>query len=286
MTKKLCLLAALVLSLTSVACTRIQARLEIRQANEFYIKEQYADALKHYEAARRIDPSFADLDRLIGYSNIGLFKPEDASKPNQQYADAAITELQRYLAKRPKDEAAREALINLFLNAERTGQAIEYFKNYLKDNPADLNAVKSVATLYAKKGDFNESLNWYEKITLLDSKNPESFYTFGVVCYEKAAKNPPQDIGERLNIIARGKGALAKAIAMNKDYFEAIVYMNLLYREEAKIETDPMKQQELIAQADVYRNRAMEINRQRKAEADKAASGAKTAPAGAPAAAK
>jgi tetratricopeptide (TPR) repeat protein len=286
MTKKLCLLAALVLSLTSVACTRIQARLEIRQANEFYVQEQYADALKHYEAARRIDPGFADLDRLIGYSNIGLFKPEDASKPNQKFADAAIVELQRYLQKRPKDEAAREALINLFLNADRTGQAIEYFKTYLKDNPADLNAVKSVATLYAKKGDFNESLNWYEKITLLDSKNPESFYTFGVVCYEKAAKNPPQDITERLSIIGRGKQALAQAIAMNKDYFEAIVYMNLLYREEAKIETDPTKQQELIAQADVYRNRAMEINRQRKAEADKAA--AKPAPpaGGAPAEAK
>ncbi|MHB0970912.1 MAG: hypothetical protein ACYC60_14255 [Thermoanaerobaculia bacterium] len=73
---------------------------------------------------------------------------------------------------------------------------------------------------------------------------------------------------------------------MNKDYFEAIVYMNLLYREEAKIETDPIKQQELVAQADVYRNRAMEINRQRKAEADKAAATAKSAPAGAPAAAK
>lgn len=278
MTKRLCLLAALMLSLTAISCTKIQARMEIRQGNEFYIKEQYADALKHYDAARKIDPSFPDLDRLVGYSNLGMFKPDDKSKANQKYADAAIVELQKYLKKRPDDVIAREALINLFLNADRIGQAIDYFKRYLQQHPADLSAVKSIATLYAKQGNFNESLNWYEKITLLDAKNPESFYIFGVVCYEKAAKNPPADMTERMAIINKGKAALAKATELNPEYFEAIVYANLLLREEAKIETDPVKQQELIAQADAIRARGIEIGRARKAAAETAAAGAAAAP--------
>jgi len=124
--------------------------------------------------------------------------------------------------------------------------------------------VKSIATLYAKVGNFNESLNWYEKITLLDSKNSESFYIYGVVCYEKVAKNPPADMNERLAIMQKGRDALKKAIELKPDYFEANVYMNLLFREQAKIEVDPVKQQELMVQADVYRNKAMEINKARK----------------------
>jgi tetratricopeptide (TPR) repeat protein len=122
-----------------------------------------------------------------------------------------------------------------------------------------------VATLYAKQGNFNESLNWYEKITLLDAKNPEAHYIYGVVCWEKVAKNPPADIAERMAIIEKGRAALNRAMALRTDYIEAIAYQNLLYRQQALIETDPVKQQELIAKADELRNQAMEINKRRKA---------------------
>lgn len=269
MKKKLCLLAALSLSLLSlVSCQKVQARLAIRDANDAYSKEEYDKALKGYRRAREIDPtSFPELDRLIGYSLIGLYTPEDKSPANVKTADAAVVELLKYLKKRPDDRIAREALINLYLNADRTTDAINYFRDWLKTHPTDLEAVRSVATLYAKQGNFAEALNWYEKITLLDSKNPEAFYTFGVVCYEKVAKNPPADMAERMAIIDKGKAALNRATAMNKEYFEALVYLNLLLRQQATVETDPVKQQALIAEADGVRNRAVEIVKKRKAAA-------------------
>ena len=52
---------------------------------------------------------------------------------------------------------------------------------------------------------------------------------------------------------------------LRPDYFDAIVYLNLLLRQQANIETDPVKQQELIAEADKLRARAMEIAKLRKA---------------------
>lgn len=276
MKKKLCLFAALILSLSSLACRKVEARIEIREANNAYEKEDYATALQRYTKAREIDPSFPDLDRLIGYSQIGLYVPDDKSPKNEQHADAAIAELSRYLKKRPDDRIARDALINMYLNANRTSQAIDYFRGYLQTHPGDLEAVKSIATLYAKQGNFNESLNWYEKITLLDSKNPESFYIFGVVCYEKVSKNPPADPTEKLTIITRGQGALQKAIQMKPDYFEAMAYLNLLYRQQALVETDPAKQQALIAEADKIRNQAVEIIKKKKAEQQAAAAAPKS----------
>lgn len=273
MQKKLCLLAALSLSLLSlVSCQKVQARMEIRDANDAYAREDYKVALEHYRKARDIDgKSFPELDRMIGYSLIGLYVPEDKSQANLQNADAAIRELRAYLQKHPDDRIAREALINLYLNADRITEAINYFQEWLKTHPADLEAVRSIATLYAKQGNFAESLNWYEKITLLDSRNPESFYIYGVVCYEKVAKNPPADLAERMQIIERGKRALTKAMQLRKDYFEAMAYLQLLYRQQAPLETDPAKQQALIAEANRIRNEAIAIIAKKKADAAKSA---------------
>jgi len=267
MKKVLCLIAALTLALSPLGCTKIRARMEIKAANEAYQKEDYAGALPHYQRARQIDPSFPDLDRLVGYSEIGLYVPDDKSANNEKHADRAILELNGYLQKRPDDRIARDALINMYLNANRTSQAIDYFRHYLEAHPADLEAVKSIATLYAKQGDFNESLNWYQKITLLDSKNPEAFYIFGVVCYEKVSKNPPADVAQKMDIINRGKDALQHAIDMKPDYAEAMAYLNLLWRQQALVDalTDPVKAQADVAQADVIRNKTMQIFAARKA---------------------
>ena len=266
MKKKLCLFAALTLSLPILAgCNKVQARMQIRDGNTAYQKEDYKAALTHYTRARQIDSSFPELDRLIGYARIGLYGPDDKSPANEQNADMAVAELRKYLRKRPDDEIAREALINLYLNANRTTDAINFFREYIDKNPRDISAVRSIAQLYAKQGNFNESLQWYEKITQLDSKNPEAFYIFGVVCYEKVSKNPPADPAERMAIIEKGKAALERSIQLKPDYFESMAYLNLLFRQQALVETDPVVQQELLAKADAVRNRAVEIIKQKKA---------------------
>lgn len=271
MKKVLCLFGALTLSVFALGCEKIRARSEIKEANNAYQHEDYATALQHYTLANKIDPSFPELLRMIGYSHIGLYVPDEKSPKNEAHADAAINSLTQYLKKKPDDRIARDALINMYLNANRTSQAIQYFVNYLKDHPADLDAVKSIATLYAKQGDFNQSLAWYEKITLLDSKNPEAFYVYGVVCYEKVAKNPPADDAEKLAIIEKGKSALLHAVEMKPDYFEAMAYINLLWRNQAVIDakSDPVKGQADVAQADQWRNRALELIRAKKAGAAK-----------------
>src|SRR5262249_49016986 len=109
MKKVLCLLAALTLAVTSFSCKKIEARMEIKQANEAYQKEDYAAALLHYVQAKQIDPSFPELDRMIGYSQIGLYIPDDKTPQNEQHADAAIAQLSSYLQKKPDDRIARDA---------------------------------------------------------------------------------------------------------------------------------------------------------------------------------
>jgi hypothetical protein len=56
---------------------------------------------------------------------------------------------------------------------------------------------------------------------------------------------------------------------MKPDYFESMAYLNLLWRQQALLETDPVKAQADVAQADAIRNKAVEIIRAKKAAAGK-----------------
>ena len=80
--KLLFLLAGLILVVGLTGCSKIEARMAIRDANEAYQKEQYKDALVKYDEARKLDPGFAELDRMIGYSAIGSFEPGNESPDN------------------------------------------------------------------------------------------------------------------------------------------------------------------------------------------------------------
>ena len=66
--------------------------------------------------------------------------------------------------------------------------------------------------------------------------------------------------------------ALNKAVEMKPDYFEAISYINLLYREKAKMETDPAKKQEYTDLANKYLQQALDMRKaaQEKAKAEAA----------------
>ena len=85
----------------------------------------------------------------------------------------------------------------------------------------------------------------------------------------------PESVGfssEALAKMDEGMQALNKAVEMKPDYFEAISYINLLYREKAKMETDPAKKQEYTDLANKYLQQALDMRKaaQEKAKAEAA----------------
>jgi len=66
---------------------------------------------------------------------------------------------------------------------------------------------------------------------------------------------PPQ----ALDYLAKGMEAVDKALELRPDYFEALTYKNLLLRQQARLEKNPAKQQELIRQADELQKKALDV---------------------------
>src|SRR4029079_9439827 len=92
--------------------------------------------------------------------------------------------------------------------------------------------------------------------------------TIGVTAWSKSYRNPPPDVEQHRALIDLGIKSLEKALQLegDKPLFETLTYINLIWREKVKVEVDPFKQQEYIKTADEYRNRAMELRKQLKAQ--------------------
>ena len=253
---------ALLLGTLAVSgCNKIRARQEIKKGNEFFKATQYNAALANYQEALRLDPGEARLHKFIGETYMALYQPGSKHPKDIEFANKAIQELQTYLKDYPNDKKVREFLVSMYLAMDRYDDAIAFYQDLLKANPSDSKAMTSLAAMYFKKGDFQQGLEWEKKRAALEPGNPEPWVMVGVQAWDRSYHFPDIDPAIRAKIVADGMESLEKALKIKADNFDALTYMNLLYREKAKMETDDAKKQEYIAAADKYREQALELRK-------------------------
>lgn len=263
------LLAALLLP----GCNKLKSKQEIKRGNEFYKAAQYQSALAAYEEALRLDPGETKLHKHLGIAYMGMYEPGSKHPKDLEFAEKAIEHLKKYIEAYPEDKKALEYLVSMYLSTERYDDAIAFYQNeLLKRDPKDSKAMQSLAMLYFKKGDFDNGVKWLKERLTIEGNNPEVYYLIGVQAWDRSYNSPDIDPELRAKIVEDGLQALNKAIELKPDYFEAVSYINLLYREKAKIETDPVKKQEYTDTANRYLQQALAMRTaaQEKAKAEAA----------------
>src|SRR6185436_18487062 len=114
-------------------------------------------------------------------------------------------------------------------------KAIAYLEGQLAKRPNDLPLINQIANLYQKKGDFENSLNYFEKRAQIEPNSKEAWYTLGVNCWARSYHGGVAvSQEERAKVVDRGIAAFEKALALDPNYFDALSYINLTYREKAK----------------------------------------------------
>jgi pentatricopeptide repeat protein len=256
--------AALAVSvLAATGCDRLRSRQLIRKGNQYFKEQLYSDALAKYQQAKALDPKEVRLDKFIAMSYMGMYNPGSSDPKNADALQNAIENFKTYLAERPDDEKAAKLLVTTYMNSGKIDEAIEFFKEMLQRNPKDTKAVQTIAMLYAKKGDFENSMIWQRKRAELEPKDAEVYYTMGVTAWDKSYNTVPEAMpaDQRRAIVEQGLKDLDKAIELNPDYYEAMFYVGLLYRELGKIETVPAKRAELTAKAEEWQKKGLELRK-------------------------
>lgn len=243
--KQLVLLGA---ALLLGACQQMEARGLVKEGNELYKAGKFEEALARYQAAARLDPDFPTLQLNAGYAGLAAAagrSPAEAARFAHQAAEAFA----RYMRLRPLDERGAKFYLQALLDGGRLEEAYGFLKEQHARSPRDLKVVVSLGMVASKLGRFADALRWYELRAALRPEEAEAHYLVGTLCWQHLYKNEAVAGPERVALADRGIAALRRAIRQRPPYPEALTYVNLLYRERAKGQSDPAARERDLAEA-------------------------------------
>ncbi len=259
-------------------CQSFQERVLLKKGNELYTAQKYEEAIQQYDELIKLKPKSWDGNYLMAVSYLALYHPGSEHAKDMEYAAKGLAAFERTLELTPPSPEDREKTEKFYLSfLNSTGdkdKAIAYLEKQLASRPNDLALINQIATLYQKKGDFTKALEYFEKRANLDPTNKETWYTLGVNCWARSYHGGVAvSQEEREQVVGKGIEALDKALAIDPNYFDALSYINLIYREKAKALATVGKNVEAgqaYAKADEYQKQAIDL---RKAQMAKAKSG-------------
>ena len=169
--------------------------------------------------------------------------------------------VQKMIAMDPTEPTAYFQLSNIYENAGRYDEAEAALLKARDARPNDPSVYNAMAGYYNRQGDFDKTMEAFQKAADLEPNNPQGYHLIGSYYQEKAAKDFRITPAQKKDFVARGIAAENKALDLNPNYIDAMVYKNILLRQQANLETDRAKQEELIRQANELRNKAMQLQK-------------------------
>ena len=232
----------------------------LQQADDAHDLGKFAEAWQKYDEVVKADPRFEDRDRLITFSNIDprLAPPGSSFRTDAQallrlrtHAEDALL---RFLQRHPDDAKVLDAYVSV---AVETGHRAGV-EDLLRRRPNDPVILRAGIGFASRISDFPMALSVADKLSSVPGATAEDLYVSGIVDYEIAAKGEKLDNQERMAAARKGVETLQKALKLKPDYFEAMSYLSLLLRQEARFTSDGQQQKALTDQADQWRAKGLE----------------------------
>jgi len=105
--------------------------------------------------------------------------------------------------------------------------------------------------------------------TKYEPNNPEAYHYMATFYQDKVQRQFNLTVPQKRAYILKGLEAEDKALSLNPNYVDAMVYKNIILRQQALIEKDPAVQKRLTDEADRLRNKAMEMTKKANAGSGK-----------------
>lgn len=132
-------------------------------------------------------------------------------------------------------------------------------------SPSNKDVILALAGFYNRQGEFDKTISALEDAAQLTPDDPQGYQIIASYYWEKAYKDHRLLPAEQYTYVMQGIAATDRALDLKPEYLEALTYKNLLLRMRANLESDAALKQQLIAEADALRTKAIELNKSRAA---------------------
>ena len=281
------------------AFDRLRALRVIKDAHSQYQRGDYAAAAELYEEVLENDPNLVDAYFYLANSYDQQYRPALRGEPeNDQLLDLAIDNyinsaeqqtgrpmqtlsmqylvaafgpdkaneprksepvLQTMISTDPENPENYFALSRLYEDSGLVAEAEEVLLEVAANNTDNAGVYLQVAGFYNRNEQFDETITALRERATLEPENPEAFYTIATYYWEKAFRDFRLTEDEQLEHVMLGLVEVDLALDLNADYMEALTYKNILLRMQANLTDAGTERDELIAEADVLRDRAEEL---------------------------
>jgi tetratricopeptide (TPR) repeat protein len=161
----------------------------------------------------------------------------------------------------PSDPSAYFALATIYEGAGRYDDAEQALLKAREAKPNDPPVYHALAQYYNRQGEFEKTMQAFDKAAELEPNNPQGYYLISTYYQEKASKDFRLTDAQKRDYNEKGLAAAERAIQLNPNYVDALVYKGILLLQLARFEKDPVKQKEMVALANASRNKAMELQK-------------------------
>jgi len=253
--------AVAALSVLSLGCEKLRARDHLNKGVQAYKSAKYAEAVEHFKTSVDLDPSFPTARLYLATAYMSQYIPGAESRENVEMHKLAKDHFLKVLEQNPGDKIAVASLASLHYSQAQGTQKLE-------DKLARLDEAKT----------------WYQKLAEVDPQNKEAYYSLGVIVWAKwypalmteraklgmKAEDPgplkdkkvKAELKEKWGpMIEEGIKNLEKALEVDKEYDDAMAYMNLLIRERADLADSPEEYKKEIEVADGWVQKALETKK-------------------------
>jgi Tfp pilus assembly protein PilF len=270
--------AVVCVAVLGAGCAQLKARDHLNQGVNAFKTGNYSQAADEFNLAIAADPTFGVARLYLATAYEQQYTPGTDTADNKKFWQAAMDE----------------------------------FNTVLKDDPKNVLATQSVASLYFNLGNDKASPDstanltraeeWNKKVIALEPKNKAAYYTLGVIPWleflgpDRQARNtlgmsleeenPLKPDTKKSTLKADLKAKYwqsltdgiedeKKALAIDPQYDDAMSYMNLLIRYRADLDDTKEQYQADVKEANEWVEKSLETGKAKaKAKADALASGA------------
>jgi tetratricopeptide (TPR) repeat protein len=266
--------------LFSSGCAKLQSRDNLNKGVAAYKNAKYQEAAELFRKSADLDPTNQNARLYLATAYMTQWIPGAESPENNELAKSARSEFMKVYESDPKSTIAIASLASLSFNEG-------------KSTPA---AGEGVAK---RKSKFEEAKEWYTKLLQVDPQDKVAYYSLGVIAWENwypvlmnaraKMSMKPEDPGplkdkkirEELKaqygqVVEDGIASLRKAIEVDKEYEDAMAYLNLLVRERADLADTPEGYKKDVEEADGWIQKNLETKKIKAEKASKSAAGITT----------
>ena len=191
--------------------------------------------------------------------------------PYKNY-DQALAYAQDLVADNPDSAQNLFAIANLYEKFGKVSLAEEAYRKAFDLNPQDEKACSALAAFLNKplwdgQARFEEAVTTLETCASLTPDDPAGYYKVATYYWDKAFRDPMLSDAQKDAYADKGMAAVDKALDIDPDYCDALIYKGLLLRVKAQVAQRGRDRAQFLDQADAVRKMALECKKNTQASA-------------------